>query len=423
MKSIFRTLTLVSLSWAVLSTWGCQRESTNTNVAENAEVVTPHSVEGEVIPGQYILLFREDKIASAISQLPASAATSREEKGQRMNALGEKVKTQIKDFLRAQKIDEQQVIAYYTAAMAGVAIRLDESQMNQLSRSGWLQSLEYDRIVPMPEVRVENVESGQSQRAQTTTCAITNAGGSAAAPTATWIWVVDSGIDLDHPDLNVNTQYAANFASGSSADDCNGHGTHVAGIAGAINNTIGVVGVSAGATVVPVRVFACSGGSATSTIINGVNHVATYCLAGDVCNMSLGGFFGANCANNSSYLASVNAVAATGTRVAIAAGNNAANAAQYQPACINGTNIFTVAAMACNRTFASSYSNRGRPPVDWIATGSSVYSTYLNGGYATLTGTSMATPVVAGVMHWRNAAPASGGNVTFSGVTYPIAVR
>jgi hypothetical protein len=78
--------------------------------------------------------------------------------------------------------------------------------------------------------------------------------------------------------------------------------------------------------------------------------------------------------------------------------------------------------MTCAKAW-SSFSNFGVPPTDWIATGSSVYSTYKNGGYATLSGTSMATPHVAGIVHWKQAAPAQNGTVTKSGVQYKIAVR
>jgi subtilisin family serine protease len=143
-------------------------------------------------------------------------------------------------------------------------------------------------------------------------------------------------------------------------------------------------------------------------------------------NLSLGGYYGSTCSTNSSYKTSVTSVANGGTRVAIASGNNNANAAYYQPGCLNGTNIYTVTNMRCNKTYyndATYGGNYGRPPVDYIATGTSVYSTYLNGGYATLTGTSMATPHVAGIMHVRQAAPATNGNVTYNSVSYPIAVK
>lgn len=403
--------------------FGCEPNKQNPIDETALTGVTPQSAEGAIIPDQYIITFHPTAIVPARQRLDLSTVTSRTDKARRMAPLQAQVETEINTWLAKYGITEDQVVARYTSLISGVALNIPKELFERISKDEAIASLEHDRYEQLPPFTVESVDVG-TNRAQTTPCGINNAGGSGSVSTDRWIWIIDTGIDLDHPDLNVNTTFAANFASGSSADDCNGHGTHCAGIAAAVNNTIGVIGVSAGATVVPVRVFGCSGGSSSSTIISGINHVGTNDEPGDVVNLSLGGYYGTSgCATGSAYLSSINALASGGTRVAIAAGNNAANANYYQPACINGTNIFTIASMTCGKAFASSYSNFGKGPCDYIATGSSVYSTYKNGGYATLTGTSMATPHVAGAMHFRNAAPATSGNVTYSGVTYPIAIR
>ncbi|NUO02912.1 MAG: S8 family serine peptidase [Saprospiraceae bacterium] len=424
------------LSFAVFTIFAAALFSacTNSNVSDvldETTLVTPQSDEGAIIEGQYILIFKEDKIAPAITYL-TQPIRNRSEKSALMAEYGKQVENQINAWLAKEGISQDAVLAYYTAVQSGVAVRLSDEAFERVKKSDALGLVEYDRVVELPPFTVEEVVQ-DAGRAQTTPCGITNAGGAAAAGTDRWIWIIDSGIDTDHPDLSVvtNTAYAVSFVPGSSSfEDCNGHGTHVAGTAAALNNTIGVIGVASGAPVVPVRVFPCSGGSATSTILSGVNHVAANDLAGDVVNMSLGGYYGTSgCSTGSSYRTALQAMGNAGTRIALASGNNYANAAHYQPACVNGTNIFTVTNMRCNKTYyndptyGGNYNTSSSGPVDWIATGTSVYSTYLNGGYATLTGTSMATPHVAGIMQIRNAAPVQSGSVTNAGQTYKIAVR
>lgn len=402
----------------------CQNENFSDGTVET--IVQPTSTEGKIIPGQFIITFKDSKVEPASKVLEKRSFTSREDKASAVRDISEVSIKKMNTILSEYNVDQSKVLSYYTTKISGVAINLNDSEFEKIAKDDNIASIEYDRVVELPKFEIEEVISGdQSQRmAQQTPCGITRAGGAGnGANRDEWIWVIDTGIDLDHPDLNVvtNTTYARSFVGGS-ANDCNGHGTHVAGTAGAINNGIGVVGVSAGAPVVPVRVFGCSGGTSTSTILSGINHVGQYDLPGDVANLSLGGFFGSGCANNSSYRSALTALANGGTRVAIAAGNSSANSANYQPACVNGNNIYTVASMTCNRGF-SSFSNYNMNPVDVIATGSSVRSTYLNGGYATLSGTSMASPHVAGIMHARNNGPRTSGSVSNRGENYPIAVR
>ena len=223
-------------------------------------------------------------------------------------------------------------------------------------------------------------------------------------------WVIDTGIDLDHPDLNVDTGRSRNFSTGTSPDDGNGHGSHVAGIIGAKDNSIGVVGVSPGATLVAVRVLNNAGSGTNSGVIAGVDYVAANGANGDVANMSLGG--GPSTALDDA----VKAAAATGIKFTLAAGNESDSATNHSPARAEGANIFTVSAFAkgakADDTIDpwASYSNYGNPPVDYAEPGSSIPSTYKGGGYATLSGTSMAAPHLAGILLTRNT-PSTGTTV------------
>lgn len=227
---------------------------------------------------------------------------------------------------------------------------------------------------------------------QCTPWGITRVQGGLPAPTGKRAWIIDSGIDQDHPDLNVNQTLSKSFYPGleGNPDDQNGHGTHVAGTIGAYDNTIGVIGVAAGAEVVAVRVFPAAGGSATSTIIAGMNYVAGLAAAGDVVNMSLGG--DANKAMEDAVLALSQVC-----KVVVSAGNNSRDANFNAPSRVNATNIYTVSAVDISGKLAS-FSNYGNAPVDYAAPGVNVASTWLNGGYNYLNGTSMAAPHVAGLL-------------------------
>ncbi|AQG78787.1 S8 family peptidase [Spirosoma montaniterrae] len=231
------------------------------------------------------------------------------------------------------------------------------------------------------------------------------------------VWVVDTGIDLDHPDLNVDTERSRSFVSGNtSADDQNGHGTHVAGIIGAKNNSAGVTGVASGARLVALKVLNQLGEGRLSGIIQAVNHVRQNGRAGDVVNLSLGGEGVSNTLENA-----IRQAANAGILFAIAAGNEGENSDNYSPARVNHPNVFTVSAMDRNNQFAS-FSNFG-PSVDVCAYGVRITSTYINGRYATLSGTSMAAPHVAGLLLIRGRNVPTRGFVSGDpdGQTDPIA--
>lgn len=297
-----------------------------------------------------------------------------------------------------------QVTRVYTKALRGFAVNASAQGIaNMRAKNTAIRYCEQDQVV----TKIQSKKPGggtTTQPAQTTPWGITRVRGGGANGTFATAWVIDSGIDLDHPDLNVDVPRSRSFVRDTSPNDADGHGTHVAGTIAAINNTIGVIGVAPGARVVAVRVLDARGSGTTSGVIAGVDYVAQNGRAGDVANMSLGGGV-----SSSLDTAVINA-AATGVRFTIAAGNSATSATTSSPARANGTNVFTVSSFA-NGDNWSSFSNYGNPPVDFAEPGSSIFSTYLNAGYATLSGTSMAAPHLAGIL--LRGAVGNGGIVNF----------
>jgi len=205
------------------------------------------------------------------------------------------------------------------------------------------------------------------------------------------VWVIDTGIDLNHPDLNVGSGANFIFQGKNSPNDGNGHGTHVAGTIAAIDNEIDVVGVAAGAMVHPVRVLNNSGSGTVDGVVAGVDWVAINASSGDCANMSLGGS-----GHWDSLHDAILEAADSGIRFAIAAGNSGANANNYEPAHIEHPNVYTVSAVNSSDEFAS-FSNWG-DPVDYAAPGVYILSTKKGGGVTTMSGTSMAAPHVCGVL-------------------------
>ena len=196
-----------------------------------------------------------------------------------------------------------------------------------------------------------------------------------------YAYIIDTGISTSHPDFGGR---AANVydALGLTGEDCHGHGTHVAGTVGAAT-----YGVAKAARLRGVRVLSCAGLGLTSHIIAGVDWVRANHVKPAVANMSLGG--GAS----PTLDAAVNNLAAAGVFVAVAAGNDNVDACTASPAGASG--VFTVASSE-KTDLKSSFSNWGTC-VEAYAPGTAIKSTWLLGGTNTISGTSMASPHVAGV--------------------------
>ena len=234
----------------------------------------------------------------------------------------------------------------YEVALRGFAAELTQGQLQALRRNPNVAYVESDQIVMLappcgtPKGGPCPPDDGGGS-SQVTPWGITRVGGPADG-TGRTAWVIDSGIDLDHPDLNVDVARSANFVTRGkdSPDDGNGHGTHVAGTIAALDNDRDVVGVAAGATVVAVRVLDNSGSGTYSGVIAGVDYVAANGTAGDVANMSLGatGHF-------QSLHDAITAAADKGIGFAVAAGNESDDASGYEPAHIDHANVYTVSAI------------------------------------------------------------------------------
>ena len=365
----------------------CSKDEGTQVQTTKAEQAKPfHS---EPIPGQYIVVYKEEGKTQG-------------------NYLNNKkaVQNKTRQILSESKIAAGEILNVYSAAVNGATIKISEADVAKLRSNQEVAYVEQDRIVALaPPCGTPNGgpcddpgdggDGGDGNTSQETPYGIARVNGVSGYTGSNVAWILDSGIDLDHPDLNVDASRGFNaFTSGrdgKSADDGNGHGTHVAGTIAALNNNLGVVGVAPGATVIPVKVLDRRGSGSYSGVIAGVDHVAAHGSSGDVANMSLGGPV-SQALDDAILAASQN-----GITFALAAGNDGADANNSSPARVNGANIVTISAMDSNDNWAY-FSNYGNPPVDYVAPGVNVKSTWKDGGYNTISGTSMASPHAAGVL-------------------------
>jgi subtilisin family serine protease len=363
----------------------CQKETIKKDATPNQveNLVSAAENNWQPIDGQYIVVFKNTsgvaKKAATLDNYPVAQ---------------ENMRATVSNYLRANLSGDVNLERVYTKAVAGFVARMSEADAEALKTNRDIAYIEQDRIVALKRPSTGGGDTGSAS--QEIPWGITRVGGGATYTGSAVAWVIDTGIDIDHEDLNVDAQRGFSaFTKGRDAgvDDGNGHGTHCAGTIAAIDNSVGVVGVAAGATVIPVKVLDSRGSGSLSGVIAGMDYVAANAKNGDVANMSLGG--GASQAIDDAAIR----LAASGVKVAVAAGNESDDANNHSPARANHPNLFTISASDINDDWAY-FSNYGNPPVDFCAPGYSILSTYKGGGYDTLSGTSMATPHVAGILLW-----------------------
>jgi subtilisin family serine protease len=394
-------------------------------------------VEKKAIPDTYIIFFNEDELQPYIKKSPAKENDNRENKGKDANNYEQQMIVQLRKLAQDKLgITPAMISEYYTTATVGIKVQVKNQNakglIDKLKTVKEVAAMVQDFEITSTELDLRPVTTDALHFAQTPSWGV-NFVGSGNYTGSKWAWVLDTGIDPGHPDLNIetNSTYARSFITGESWADGRGHGTHVAGIIAARNNTVGVLGVAAGARVVPVKVLPNNGNGPWSALLAGLNHVAKYYIPGDVVNMSLGGpapdWFTDNFVFWDDRKHSENAIrnlGAAGVFCVIAAGNENQNSNNVTPARTNGTRVFTISAMDWNRNIAN-FSNFNNPPVDYSAPGVQILSTFRGGGYAYDSGTSMAAPFVSGILLINNGVIRTSGvlNTDKDGTRDPIAIK
>jgi len=378
---MIRKLLLILLPSMVVMA-SCKKNSENTepaNITPDDCIQSGSVDDGEIVSGRYIVAYRE------------SSVSARGMTADRLHSLGSAL-------LKRNSISEKALKVSFGGEPGGFIAALSAEEANILRNDEHVEAVEPDRIIALggcftvvePRLITWNVErvgygNGIGKRA----------------------WIIDTGIDFEHPDLNVDVAKSKSFITDvSSAEDENGHGTHVAGIIGAKNNSLGVLGIASGASLVSLRVLDKDGKGLLSSIIQALAYVNSNASPGDVVNMSAGNDQGIS----STLDQQVRNTAAKGIFIAIAAGNEHELANKYSPGRTNADNVYTVSAIDSLDNFAS-FSNYGNDAVDYAAPGVRILSTFLDNRYAYMSGTSMAAPHVAGLLLLKGNAIKSSGTV------------
>ncbi|KAI1818361.1 proteinase T-like protein [Poronia punctata] len=285
---------------------------------------------------------------------------------------------------------EQPEHVYDVPGFKGFASALTAEEVEALQNHPDVEFIEQDSIMsinslvtqsspPWGLARISHHDSGSSDYVY-----------DSSAGSGTCAYIVDTGIYTDHPEFEGRATWLANYAGGADSDG-NGHGTHVAGTIGSAT-----YGVAKKTTLLAVKVLDSSGSGTTSGVVAGMNFVVSdsatrggsdECANGYVANMSLGG--GSSSAINSA----ARAIVAAGVFLAVAAGNSNADAANTSPA--GEGQVCTVGA-STDADARATFSNYGAV-VDVFAPGQDVLSTWNDGGVNTISGTSMASPHIAGL--------------------------
>lgn len=308
----------------------------------------------------------------------------------------------------------------YHKVIKGFAASLTQGEAEKIKNDPRVAFVSEDREVSIAKMPGGGNNQTYIQPPQTTPTGISRISTLSSSSTykgaGVVIAVIDTGISASHPDLNPNILNSGkSCVRGKTSNDDNGHGSHVAGTIAAADNTIGVIGVAPKAKLIPVKVLDKNGNGTWSSVICGIDWVTAYAIQYKIkiANMSLGGtgFSDNDCGNtnNDALHKAICRSKDAGVTYVVAAGNSGKDASGFVPAAYSDA-VIAVSALAdsdgkpgglgsatnygADDTFAD-FSNYGNT-VALGAPGVNIRSTWLNGSYAVLNGTSMASPHAAG---------------------------
>lgn len=404
MKTQLRTLCAIGIFSFLF--YSCEKESDELIEPETGIEVDPSGDIGadQAVPGEYIVVLKESQSLSGKSF---------------------QIKTKSQQILSKYSIADGNLKEVYSNVVQGFAIKnLTEKDVKILKNDpevafiepNYIHKLDMEMGKPVSSIpaTVSNKDIAKDTQLSNGEFLpwgvelVGRANGSGRT-----CWIIDSGI-APHSDLTIDSGRSRSFVGGSWVDQ-NGHGTHVAGTVAARNNGSGVVGVAYGATVVSIRVLDAQGNGAISGILSGIDYVARNARNGDTWNYSVG------FRNRFTSQAIDNAFRNLESRAigAMAAGNSNDDTRFYSPQTLSTRNSWCVGNMTRSRTAAGT-SNFGSS-IDRWAPGTAVWSTWLNGQFNRISGTSMASPHVAGILLINGNRTGTNGSVTKGGYAAPVA--
>ncbi|GAA3883048.1 hypothetical protein GCM10022243_54580 [Saccharothrix violaceirubra] len=335
---------------AIALTAGALSVATATAGAQPASVVP--APEGTAVPGQYVVVLKDDAAVSASADLTARHGGK--------------------------------VTATWNRAINGFAVQASEDEAKRLAADPAVKTVVQNGRVQKTDIQT-NPPSWGLDRIDQRNLPLNSGYSYTTQASNVTVYVIDTGIRTTHSTFGGRASWGADFIDGTKVD-CNGHGTHVAGTAAGAE-----YGVAKGAKVVAVRVLDCQGGGTFASVLSGIEWVTANAVKPAVANMSLGAVAGTQ---TEPIEQAVRASIASGVTYAVASGNANTDACQFSPARVAEALTVNASTVTDQRAV---FSNYGRC-TDLFAPGEAIKSAWIGGDNATETidGTSMASPHVAG---------------------------